>query len=295
MKSSILAATLTGFLAASVSTAAKLGTRQNPDDLMIFNCLDMPEVCTNMCWGAYCQDVGEGLSYDKPDASEKRRRRRAAGCLVSGGNRCSTRKGHDAGYQCDEYPFASTVSRGGSDARVNRCVPSVQNSRQGGTINSFYQGAYCGGGPCDFTASFGNPGAAGVKYCDAWSDDSVCDDDDDNQEIGPGGTQDPTDDETADDGTDVTDPGEEEPTTEDKKKIKAKKFRRSKKFVGRYRIGSGMIIDVPGGAYIGQRAFYVEPLNSTLWNEPLDVPGMVANLVLKEDKVVEAIESWKTE
>ncbi|KAK3988876.1 deoxyribonuclease NucA/NucB-domain-containing protein [Cladorrhinum sp. PSN332] len=295
MKSFILTTTLA--LSASLSSASKLGIRQNPDDLMIFNCQDMPEVCTNMCWGAFCQDVGEGLSYDRPDGSEKRRRRRAAGCLVSGGNRCSTRQGYDPGYQCDEYPFASTVSNGGSDVRVNRCVPAIQNSRQGGTINSFYQRPYCAGGPCDFIASFGNPGAAGVKYCDAWADESVCDEDDDNQEIGPGGNQDPTEDETADDGTDETDPGEEEPTTEDKKRKskKVKKVKRSKKFVGRYRIGSGMIIDVPGGAYIGQRAFYVEPLNVTLWQEPLSVPEMVANLVLKEDKVVEAVESWKTE
>ncbi|KAK4182603.1 hypothetical protein QBC35DRAFT_509666 [Podospora australis] len=295
MKSFALATVLA--LSASLSSAAspKLMLRQNnPDDLMIFNCVDMPEVCTNMCWGAYCRSIGTGLTYDKPDASEKRRRRRAAGCLVSGGNRCSTRKGYDAGYQCDEYPFASTVGRGASDERVNRCVPAGQNSRQGGTINSFYQSAYCGGGPCDFTASFGNPGAAGVSYCNAYATPEDCDVDDDNQVVGPGGTQDPTEDETADDGTDETDPGEEEPTTEDKKLRKIKK--RSKTFVGRYRTAVGTVIDVPGGAYIGQRAFYVEPVNATLWAEPaaalMGVQEMVDNLVVKETKVVEEIETW---
>jgi len=95
---------------------------------MIFLCNDIPEICTNMCYGAYCLDIGESLTYDKPSASEKRKRRKAAGCIESGGNRCSTRKGHDPGFNCDEYPFASTVSDGGASDRVNRCVPVQQNS-----------------------------------------------------------------------------------------------------------------------------------------------------------------------
>ncbi|GAB1310886.1 hypothetical protein MFIFM68171_01096 [Madurella fahalii] len=275
-------------------SSTSLEPRQNnPDDLLIFNCQDIPEVCTNMCYGAYCLDISESLTYDRPSASEKRRRRRAAGCIQSGGNRCSVRKGHEPGFQCDEYPFASTVSNGGSDVRVNRCVPAAQNSRQGATINAFYQAAYCGGGPCDFTVSFGNPGAAGVSYCSAWATPEDCDVDDDNEVIGPGGNTDPSDDETADDGTDTTDPGEEEPTTEDKKKK-----RRSNKIVGRYRTASGFVIEVPGGAYIGQRAFYVEPVNATLWevqaaerdlNPWLGLDDMVANLVVKEDTVVEQL------
>jgi len=287
---------------------------------MIFLCNDIPEICTNMCYGAYCLDIGESLTYDKPSASEKRKRRKAAGCIESGGNRCSTRKGHDPGFNCDEYPFASTVSDGGASDRVNRCVPVQQNSKQGGIINKFYQSAYCGGGPCDFTVSFGNPGSAGVTYCDAWADPEVCDVDDDNEVIGPGTAGgDPTDDDIAGDGTDLVIllPGEEEPSH--RKMIKKSKKSRimgtkdttvtkkrnggSKKGMGRYRTASGMIVDVPGGAHIGQRAFHVVPKNATLWEEQAGVPlgdreldpwlggygDMVENLELREDTVVEEI------
>lgn len=68
--------------------------------------------------------------------------------------------------------------------------------------------------------------------------------------------------------------------------------------MGRYRTAIGKIIDVPGGAFIGQRALYVEPLNATLWAEPLaavlGTQEMVDNLTVKETTVVEEIASWNT-
>lgn len=43
------------------------------------------------------------------------------------------------------------------------------SAAQGGIINSYYQKS-CGGNPCSFIITFGNPAAAGVKYCEAYND-----------------------------------------------------------------------------------------------------------------------------
>ncbi|MCJ1430059.1 hypothetical protein MMC29_007974 [Sticta canariensis] len=138
---------------------------------LIFNCDDVPEICTNMCWGAYCTEptFGATLYYDKPDEPTKARRRTGAGCLPRP-NRCSV--GHNppypiSDYNCDEYPFAST-SDADNGGQVNRCVPKGQNSvsaAQGGIINGYYQNS-CGGNPCSFIITFGNPGAAGGQNPD---------------------------------------------------------------------------------------------------------------------------------
>ena len=61
--------------------------------------VDIPEVCTNMCYGVYCRGAGSSLNYDKMPAL-KAARAKHAGCGKA--NRCS--KGTYAGgnYQCDE-------------------------------------------------------------------------------------------------------------------------------------------------------------------------------------------------
>ncbi len=41
------------------------------------------------------------------------------------------------GYQCDEYPFASTY-QGGAGASAS-LVPKLENRRQGGQLSDFYQ------------------------------------------------------------------------------------------------------------------------------------------------------------
>jgi hypothetical protein len=150
-------------LAAASYAVNGLGTnleaRQDPDDLMILVCTNgLDETCTKMCYGintpvyfpwplkltlfvtgAFCRGIGDGLQYDQPDSTTKRDRRKVAGCIASGGNRCSTKQGHDAGFQCDEYPFASSVPTNGASVRLNRCVPADQNRKQGGINSTFYR------------------------------------------------------------------------------------------------------------------------------------------------------------
>lgn len=251
--------------------------------------------------GAFCAGIGEELKYDKPDKSTKGNRRKAAGCIASGGNRCSTKKGHAAGFQCDEYPFASSVPTNGATTRLNRCVPAAQNRKQGGIISTFYQSSFCkgnNGGKCQFSVEFSNAGDIG--YCEKQD----CDADDDNEVIGPGGTANSGD--TAEDGTD------NDPDAGQKKKTKTK--RRSglgKRLPGApvYRTSSGLELDLPRGAQIGQRAFVVLPRNATLWDEQAqfgnpnqmrelhgdededdeDYGYMLANLEMREDTIVEEI------
>lgn len=87
--------------------------------------------------GAYCvPSHTTSLVYDKASKSKKRERRKAAGCVDNkkpGTNRCSKgRPGAIKGYNCDEYPFASSkaqkTANNGKENRCSRCVPSKQNS-----------------------------------------------------------------------------------------------------------------------------------------------------------------------
>lgn len=241
----------------------------NPDNIMMFTCDKVPEVCTNMCYGAFCLDVGESLNHDTKDESTQNDRRKVAGCLPKP-NRCSTKKDHDPGYQCDEYPFASTVSDGGSSKRVNRCVPKKQNSSQGGTITAFYNSDYCHSDtPCKFTVGFENPG--NIKYCDA---------------AGGGG--------------DCTNDGKESIDSDGNKKRDTKSNAARK-----YRLASGGEVIVPGGALKDQMALRVVSINETLWeeqtnsHEPIETDAnghsmqydyMLENLKIQEDRIVEELD-----
>ncbi|KAK6209295.1 hypothetical protein LQW54_006399 [Pestalotiopsis sp. IQ-011] len=301
MKNLALLASILGLAAAS--SAGNVMNRQagsDPEDLMIFVCNDgLDEICTNMCYGANCAGIGQSMTYDQPDSSTKRNRRKAAGCIASGGNRCSTKKGYTSGYQCDEYPFASSSPSNGASTRLNRCVPAAQNRKQGGIISSFYQSSYCkgnNGGKCSYQVEFSNAGD--IKYCDSQS----CDDTD-NEVVGPGGAA--SDGDSAEDGTD------DDPDAGQKKKK-----RRSRNVLGKrspgapvYRTSSGLELDLPRGAQIGQRAFIVLPRNATLWDEQAqfgnpnqmrelhgdededdeDFEYMMANLEMREDTIVEEI------
>ncbi|KAH6663402.1 hypothetical protein B0J14DRAFT_707143 [Halenospora varia] len=139
-----------------------------------FVCSDFPDVCQNMCWGAFCVDKHtEFLTYDKASASVKRARRKAAGCLDNqkpGNNRCSAgRPGAQPNYNCDEYPFASTKANNqagatnGKENRCSRCVPSSQNSKQGSTISKGYKDFCQNKAPCNFQVFFANMG--NVPHC----------------------------------------------------------------------------------------------------------------------------------
>ncbi|KAI1295114.1 hypothetical protein F5Y03DRAFT_410673 [Xylaria venustula] len=139
-----------------------------------FDCKRFPEVCSNMCWGAYCvRRKAEWLIWDKPSSHVKRERRRAAGCLDNknpGNNRCAAgRPGAKPHHNCDEYPFASSKAgpasnTNGKENRCSRCVPKKQNSRQGGALSKGYRTFCHGQHPCHFQVYFENPGAG--KHCD---------------------------------------------------------------------------------------------------------------------------------
>ncbi|KAM3075050.1 hypothetical protein ACMFMF_005732 [Clarireedia jacksonii] len=250
--------------------------------------------------GAFCKQIGESLQYDKPDSTTKRNRRKAAGCIASGGNRCSTKKGYASGFQCDEYPFASSIPTNGATTRLNRCVPAAQNRKQGGIISAFYKSSYCtgaSGGKCTFNVEFSNAGNIG--YCN----NENCGDDD-NEVIGPGGTA--NDGDSAEDGTD------DDPDAGQKRKTK-KRNGLGKRSPGApvYRTSSGLEVDLPRGAVIGQRAFIVLPRNATMWDEQAkfgppnqvkelngdedededeeDYEYMLENLEVREDTIVEEI------
>ncbi|KAI1823321.1 deoxyribonuclease NucA/NucB-domain-containing protein [Xylaria intraflava] len=304
MKNFALLASLLGLAAASSAVGAPetgLEARQDPDDLLIFVCdQGLDEICTNMCYGAYCAGIGSSLQYDQPSSGTKRDRRKAAGCIASGGNRCSTKKGYASGYQCDEYPFASTVPSGGSNTRLNRCVPAAQNRKQGGMVSAFYKGNYCkgnNGGKCSFSVEFSNAG--NIDYCEQKN----CDKKDDNEVVGPGGKADPGD--SADDGTD------NDPDASEKKREVKSRNGLGKRLAGApvYRTSSGLELDLRNGARIGQRAFVVLPRNVTLWDEQAqfgnpnkvraldddeddedeDYEYMLSNLEIREDTIVEEI------
>lgn len=138
-----------------------------------FLCNKMPEVCSNMCWAVRCASpvFPQTLTWDNPDKSTQDKRRASAGCQRSG-NKCGSKRtgvGHRGGkyISCDEYPFASTKeSTFPNGHQVSRCVPRSENSRQGQALKTAY-GRWKKQGlkTHSLKINFGNPGAAGVKYC----------------------------------------------------------------------------------------------------------------------------------
>ena len=64
------------------------------------------------------------LTWDNANAQTKDDRRRTAFCGRN--NRCNAANLRRPGYNCDEFPFAST-SEADTGGQVSRCVPSIQN------------------------------------------------------------------------------------------------------------------------------------------------------------------------
>ncbi|KAH6662756.1 hypothetical protein B0J14DRAFT_570798 [Halenospora varia] len=249
-------------------------------DVLTFDCSVMPEICRSMCYGANCMGVGTSLNYDKlADAKKwsalKSQRRKAAGCLKTGGNRCSSKNnGGITGVNCDEYPFASTAASG---TRGNRCVPTTQNSKQGGMLNGFYS-SKCKNAACKFTVGFTKETAI-------------------DQEKGPNGSSAATSTDTAGDGTDTI-PGEEFAKRDIADEV-----------VRRYLTSTGRTISIPGGAEIGETSVWMEPRNATMFEEHAEemalaqrdleddydidddvmMGSMVENLEVREDTIVEEI------
>ena len=94
-----------------------------------------------MCYGIFCQNIGSGLTADRPDKAILDARRKAAGCKPNP-NRCSVKKGYQAGFSCDEFPFASTTSEGSIKTRINRCVPATENSSKHKSTNCALSNGY---------------------------------------------------------------------------------------------------------------------------------------------------------
>ena len=103
--------------------------------ILRFPCSRMPNICAN---------IRNAFRRGKPsrlvrttNRRQIRRNRRQSGC-----RRLPRRRG----YNCDEYPFASTF-QGGRGAVV-RLVPIRENSIQGGLISAFYRRNRIGHGGC---------------------------------------------------------------------------------------------------------------------------------------------------
>lgn len=91
--------------------------------------VDIPDVCKNMCYGAFCRGYGTSLTWDNYAGNTKATRATNAGC--GNNNHCSDGTGAN---QCDEYPFGSTSDADRTDLLpVNRCVPRGQNARKCGS------------------------------------------------------------------------------------------------------------------------------------------------------------------
>lgn len=65
------------------------------------------------------------------------------------------------GGETDEYPYASSAEGGAGS--ITRCVPSTENSRQGGTLSNFYTSHGIVDGDA-YNVAFASTG--GLQYCD---------------------------------------------------------------------------------------------------------------------------------
>ena len=103
--------------------------------ILRFPCARMPNVCANM---RNAIRLGRPRRLNRTtNRSQIRRNRRNSGC-----RRLRRRRG----YNCDEYPFASTF-QGGRGAVV-RLVPRRENAIQGAVLGNFYRRYRIGHGGC---------------------------------------------------------------------------------------------------------------------------------------------------
>ncbi|KAK0530851.1 hypothetical protein OC834_003169 [Tilletia horrida] len=102
---------------------------------VVFDCTKVPNICSNDCYAIQCIGKPTTLHRDSENAAYHRN-------------------------SCDEYPFASSAE-GGAGA-VTRCVPSRENSVQGGTLSSFYTNNGVTNGQA-YNVGFSN--SRGLQYC----------------------------------------------------------------------------------------------------------------------------------
>ncbi|KAK0200122.1 deoxyribonuclease NucA/NucB-domain-containing protein, partial [Desarmillaria ectypa] len=91
-----------------------------------------PQSAENMCACLLCHNGPRAVAPNRPAAN---RNRASNSCGNVDPNRCSTRVGHVAGYQCDEWPWANSDA-GGTNA-VTRCIPSADNGRSRASWGNF--------------------------------------------------------------------------------------------------------------------------------------------------------------
>ncbi|KAF2862838.1 hypothetical protein K470DRAFT_262689 [Piedraia hortae CBS 480.64] len=126
---------------------------------------NMQDVCSNMCYGVYCQGFSSTMYYDRPDGATKKERVKKAGC--ENPNRCD-KAPYTADQECDTFPFVSTDMKD-VDKPVNRCVRKEQNKAQHRVLDEFYNskeiysGTGLGSKPNSFRLAFANYGL--TKYC----------------------------------------------------------------------------------------------------------------------------------
>lgn len=156
---------------------------------------------------------------------------------------------------CDEYPFASTSPQNGVKTRISRCVKATSNSAQGGQIAGYIKSVPKGS---KFTVAFDSTYTCNAATaCKAAGADSQ----------GVSGAAVATD--VACDGTD----GDDEDDTSSAKPAscaakRALEWQESSAMASkRYLLNTGEVINVPGGATIGQNVSTVVPRNETLWEE----------------------------
>ncbi|KAG9849438.1 hypothetical protein KCU98_g4966, partial [Aureobasidium melanogenum] len=153
--------------------------------------LDIPSVCSNMCYGAYCRGYGSSLMFD-PFATSLPTdiialRKANAGCYfgINGQPAHEEDRCQQQGMACNVYPyitaieFAVDVEQGGP---VSRCVDSGEDARQTAMLNLFYnstgpwsnnQGLNSTDWPVFYQQIFANAGE--LPYCSGLPSDCVTD------------------------------------------------------------------------------------------------------------------------
>lgn len=233
--------TLAALSGASLAAAAgSIEARAPPAHLLRWVCTgadsdDIPDVCNNMCFATNCKGNPVNLYWDQPGDTKQGQRSRKAGCGTA--HTCDTSPSVDE--QCDEYPFKSTSSADDVSASYSRCVPRLQNNRQGQALRQFYnsQGSFddvgLGGNKGAFSISFANEG--GIQYC---GDAPNC----------------------ANDGHEYTSGG----------LARRAGFDNNGGRVANgtyYQLSNGEMMHAPGGAKIGDVVHTPKPINKTLANE----------------------------
>lgn len=105
--------------------------------------LNIPSVCANMCYGAYCRGYSTTLTWDNFANKSYAERKYNAGCvgptwdytIQEGGVGGSWDRCKEVGRECSVYPFLSTRegdvdAPGGDWGPVSRCVDAGENARE---------------------------------------------------------------------------------------------------------------------------------------------------------------------